>query len=87
LNRSNKLFSVIAGLKKEKSGYFQSFLPVNSQTTINITAITSSICINDPTPGKAKKPTNQRTTRIRTIATIVFIKYPFYLQRYVPNGA
>ena len=63
----------------EKGGYFQSFLPVNNQTSNKTTAITSSTCINEPTPGKAKKPTNQRTTRIRTIAIKVFINNPFYL--------
>jgi hypothetical protein len=58
---------------KKKGYYFHSFLPVNNQTTTNITAITSRICINAPTPGKAKKPTNQSITRMTTIVNNVFI--------------
>ena len=53
--------------------YFHSFLPVNSQITTKITAITSSICINAPTPGKAKNPTNQSNTIIMAIVNHVFI--------------
>src|SRR5659263_339040 len=41
--------------------------------TTKITAITSSICINEPTPGKAKNPTNQSITIITAIVNNVFI--------------
>src|SRR4030042_2679643 len=60
-------------IKKECIVYFHSFLPVNSQTTTKITAITSSICINAPTPGKAKNPTAQSNTIIIAIVNHVFI--------------
>jgi hypothetical protein len=48
-------------------------LPVNSQTTTKITAITSSICISEPKPGKAKNPTAQSITIIMAIVNHVFI--------------
>jgi hypothetical protein len=53
--------------------YFQGFLPVRSQTSTKITAITSSMCINAPTPGKAKNPINQSITTITAIVNNVFI--------------
>jgi len=59
--------------KKESVVYFHSFLPVNSQMTTKITAITSSICINEPTPGKAKNPTNQSSTIMIAIVNHLFI--------------
>jgi len=65
--------------KKEGVVYFHSFLPVNSQMTTKITAITSSICINAPTPGKAKNPTNQSSTIIMTSANHIFTaNSPFF---------
>ncbi len=54
-------------------GYFHNFLPVNSQTSSKTTAITSSMCINAPMPGKAKNPTAQSITIITTIVNSVFI--------------
>ena len=61
-------------LTKKSVGYFHSFLPVNSQTSTRITAITSSICINEPMPGNAKNPSAQSTTMTIAIANHVFIK-------------
>ena len=48
-------------------------MPVNSQTSSKITAITSSICINEPMPGKAKKPSAQSITTIMAIVNNVFV--------------
>ena len=63
-------------------GYFHSFLPVNSQITTKITAITSKICISAPTPGKAKNPTSQSIKITIAIVNQVFITYqsPKYTQ-------
>ena len=58
---------------RKRCGYFHSFLPVTGQTTTKITAITSNMFINAPTPGKAKNPTNQSMKITIAIANHVFI--------------
>jgi hypothetical protein len=63
--------------------YFHSFLPVNSQMTTNITAITSSICINEP-KNPPKKPSAQSITIIMASANHIFIaNSPFFISQHL----
>jgi hypothetical protein len=56
---------------KKSMVYFHSFLPVNSQITTKIAAITSNICISAPALGKAKNPTDQSITVMMAIVNHV----------------
>jgi hypothetical protein len=60
-------------------GLFHIFLPVNSQTNTKITAIACRICINAPTSGNAKNPTNQSITIITArVNKDIHNKFPTY---------